>query len=140
MKQFVTSFFVLSSFLLLSGCDKGVDKVLVGTWNVTQVEGVFTSGGASFPPIIDADPTGTITFRSNGTGEQDYSYSLGGTTYPQTGSFTWSATNDLIIIDRTNEADMEWTRIIDTDNKQVASYNYLINANQSWNYKLTLEK
>ena len=140
MKNLILSFFSVGFMVSISGCDKGIDKVLVGTWNVTEVQGVFTTGSVSLPAIIDSNPTGTITFKSNGTGEQDYSYTLGGTTYPQTGSFSWSATNDLIIIDRVSEADMEWTRIIDTDNKQVASYNFLINADQSWNYKLTLEK
>lgn len=140
MKQFILLACTFSLVLSISGCDPGIDKVLVGTWNVTRVEGTFTSGGTSLPPIVDEDPTGTITFRNNGTGEQNYSYSLNGTSYPQTGSFSWSATNDLIIIERTNDADMEWTRIIDSDNKQVASYNYLVNADQSWNYKLTLEK
>jgi hypothetical protein len=126
--------------IALSGCKEGIDKVLVGTWNVTEVQGVFNSGSNSALPIIDGNPTGTITFRSNGTGEQNYSYTLGGTQYPQTGSFSWSATNDLIIIERVNDPDMEWTRVIDQDNKQVATYNYLINANQSWDYTLTLEK
>jgi hypothetical protein len=140
MKNLILSLFSLGLMVSLSGCDKGIDKVLVGTWTVTEVQGVFTTGSVSLPAIVDSDPTGTITFKSNGTGEQNYSYTLGGTTYPQTGNFSWSATKDLIIIDRVNEADMEWTRIIDTDNKQVASYNFLINADQSWNYKLTLEK
>lgn len=131
---------VLLLTVALSGCHKGIDKVLVGTWNVTRVEGVFNTGGGSLPPIVDASPTGTITFKSNGTGEQNYSYTLGGTEYPQTGRFSWSATDDLILIERTDDPDMEWTRITDTDNKQVATYNYLINANQSWDYTLTLEK
>ncbi|MCB0755178.1 MAG: lipocalin family protein [Flavobacteriales bacterium] len=128
------------SSVVLSGCKEGIDKVLVGTWNVTEVQGVFNSGGNSAPPIIDSNPTGTITFRSNGTGEQNYSYTLGGTQYPQTGSFSWSASNSLIIIERVNDPDMEWTRVIDQENKQVATFNFLINANQSWDYTLTLEK
>ncbi len=131
---------VLGISVSFIGCDEGIDKVLIGTWNVTKVEGVFNSGGSSLPPLTDEAPVGTITFRSNGTGEQNYSYSLGGMQYPQTGSFSWSATDDLIIIERVNDPDMDWTRLVDTDNKQVASYNLLVNANQSWDYTLTLEK
>lgn len=123
-----------------SGCNENIDKVLIGTWNVTRVEGVFNTGSGSLPPIADESPTGTITFKSNGTGNQNYTYSIGGTTYPQTGNFSWSATDDLIIIERTDDPDMEWTRVVDTDNRQVATYNVLINANQSWDYTLTLEK
>lgn len=140
MKKLIVASLVFAIGYTFAGCNKDIDKVLVGTWNVTEVEGVFNTGGSSLPPITDENPTGTITFRSNGTGEQDYSYSINGTTYPQTGSFTWSATDELIIIERTNDPDMEWTRLVDTDNRQVATYNYLINANQSWDYTLTLEK
>jgi hypothetical protein len=122
------------------GCKEGIDKVLVGTWNVTRVEGVFNSGGTSWPPIADENPVGTITFRSNGTGEQNYSFTLNNTQYPQTGEFSWSATNELIIIERVSDPDMDWTRITDTENRQVATYNILVNATQSWDYTLTLEK
>ena len=140
MKRLLIVMLIATVGYTFSGCNDGIDKVLIGTWNVTEVEGVFNTGGGSLPPITDEDPVGTITFRSNGTGEQNYSYALGGTQYPQTGSFTWSATDDLIIIERTNDPDMEWTRLVDQDNKQVATYNFLINANQSWDYTLTLEK
>lgn len=144
-KRMMTKNFLFGSALLalttfLAGCQDGIDKVLVGTWNVTEVRGVFNTGGGSLPPVIDSNPTGTITFRSNGTGEQNYSFTLGGTENPQTGDFVWSATDDLIIIERVSEPDMEWSRIEDTENKQVASYNFLINANQSWDYTLTLQK
>ena len=140
MKKLLVVLVALVSSVYMSGCRDGIDKVLVGTWNVTEVQGVFNTGGVSLPPLTDPAPVGTITFRSNGTGEQNYSYSLGGTEYPQTGSFSWSATNELIIIERVNDPDMEWTRVTDQENRQVATYNFLINANQSWDYTLTLEK
>ena len=140
MKNYLIGLIALVYAIVFAGCNDGIDKVLSGTWNVTKVQGIFKNGGTALPPIVDENPTGTITFRSNGTGEQNYSYTLAGTDYPQTGSFSWSATNDLIIIERVNDPDLEWTRITDQDNKQIASYNFLINANQSWDYTLTLEK
>lgn len=140
MKKVLLSFFAITVGFSFSGCRDGIDKVLIGTWNVTRVEGVFNSGGSSLPPIVDESPTGTITFRSNGTGEQNYSYSIGNTTENQTGSFSWSATDDLILIERVSDPDMEWNRVTDQENLQVATYNFLINANQSWDYTLTLEK
>jgi hypothetical protein len=124
----------------VSSCNDNIDEVLVGTWNVTRVEGTFNTGSGSMPPVADESPTGTITFKRNGSGNQNYTYSIGGTDYPQTGSFSWSATDDLIIIERTTEPDMEWSRLVDTENRQVATYNVLINATQSWDYTLTLEK
>lgn len=140
MKNLLLLLFILTLTISISGCKDGIDKVLIGTWNVTKVEGVFNSNGGSLPPIVDENPTGTITFRGNGTGEQNYSYTVGNTQENQTGSFSWSATNELILIERVSDPDMEWTRVTDQDNKQVATYNFLINANQSWDYTLTLEK
>lgn len=140
MKNLLLSLFTVLMFISITGCKNGIDKVLIGTWNVTKVEGVFISGGNASDPIADESPTGTITFRSNGTGEQNYSYVIGNTTETQTGSFNWSATNELILIERDSDSDMEWNRVIDQDNKQVATYNILINANQSWDYTLTLRK
>lgn len=140
MKTTLFSALLALTALMFSGCREGIDKVLVGTWNVTKVQGVFNSGGQASPAVEDNNPTGTITFKNNGRGSQNYTFTLNGVAYPQTGDFTWSATDDLIIIERTTEPDMEWTRITDTDNKQVASYNILVNANQSWDYTLTLEK
>ena len=140
MKKILIGSMVMSVALFFASCNEGIDKALIGTWNVERVEGVFNTGGGSLPPVADENPTGTITFRSNGSGEQNYSFTLAGTQYPQTGSFSWSATEDLIIIERVTEPDMEWRRLEDTDNKQVATYNVLINANQSWDYTLTLQK
>ena len=131
---------LLALVFISTGCREGIDKVLVGTWNVTKVEGVFNSGGTSSPAVADNNPTGTITFKNTGRGEQNYTFRLNNVDYPQTGSFSWSATDDKIIIERVTEADMEWTRITDQDNKQVATYNLLVNANQSWDYTLTLQK
>jgi len=135
--QVIVVLFAFST--MITGCRKGIDKVLIGTWNVTRVEGVLNSGGTSSAPVTDENPTGTITFKGNGTGEQNYSFEFFGT-LQQTGSFKWSATEDLIIIERTTESDMEWTRIIDTENRQVATYNILRNAEQNVDYTLTLEK
>lgn len=139
MRKVIVPILVLLVFVS-SGCRDGIDKVLVGTWNVTKVEGVFNSGGSSSPAVEDNNPTGTITFKSNGRGNQNYTFTLNNVDYPQTGDFSWSATEDKIIIERITEPDMEWTRITDTDNKQVATYNILVNANQSWDYTLTLQK
>lgn len=140
MKKIVPVILVVLVAVFSVGCQEGIDKVLVGTWNVERVEGVFNTGSGTLPPVVDENPTGTITFRSNGRGEQNYSFTLMGTEYPQTGDFSWSATDELIVIERITEPNMEWRRLEDTDNKQVATYNILINANQSWDYTLTLRK
>jgi len=131
---------VLLMMHLLSGCDPGIDKDLIGTWNVTRVEAVFVNSGTNSTAVVDEDPTGTVIFRRNGTGEQDYYYTVAGTQSHQTGSFRWSATDETIYIERDNEPDMEWTRVVNQENRQVATYRILVNATQSWDYTLTLER
>ena len=134
---------VLGVALFLSavivGCKKGIDKVLVGTWNVTNVEVNVIENGLTVFSESDTVPVGTVTFRNNGKGEQNYSFQYNGA-QSQTGSFSWSATDDLIIINRNDDSDMEWRRIVNTSNKQIASFNILKNADQSVDYTLTLEK
>lgn len=140
MKNLVFAALVIFLATLISGCRKGIDKELVGTWNVEKVEVDVILNGQLFANESDTMPTGTVTFNSNGKGEQNYSYSYENTMYFQTGTFRWSATDEFIIIERATESDMEWRRITKTSNKQVATFNVLKNADQSTDYTLTLEK
>ncbi len=128
-------------FASMQSCvDKNLDKILFGTWNVAKVEGVRNESGASVFAAEDNSPIGTITFNRDGSGEQNYGFTFDGVTYPQTGEFTWEASDEEIIILRSSESDMVWTRIFDTENRQVASYNMVIDATTNWDYILTLEK
>ena len=137
-----TAFLSLAIFaiLIFNSCNKNLDKVLFGTWNVTKVEGTLNVNGSSVLTAQDYNPIGTVEFKNTGKGEQNYSFTFNGTVYPQTGTFTWEANDEEIIVYRTTESDMYWQRIIDTDNKQKVSYNVIVDANQNWDYTLTLEK
>ena len=126
MKRIAYLFLAATAVITLNSCYKNLDKVLFGTWNVTKVEGTKNLNGSSGPTIEDNNPTGTVNFN--------------GTVYPQTGSFTWEANDEEIIIFRTTASDMYWQRIVNTDNKQNVSYNILVDANENWDYTLTLEK
>ena len=134
--------FLISISILSNACKKqeDLDPVLYGTWNVTKVEGVYYLNNIPVTYPVDNNPTGTINFNSNGTGKQDYSYSIAGTVYPQNSNFIWEANAQQITIDRTNEPDMTWTRVLNEANKQVATYTYVVDATQKWDYTLTLEK
>lgn len=125
---------------VLNSCYKDLDRVLFGTWTVTKVEGTLNVNGSSVFSGADEDPVGTVDFENNGKGEQNYSFTFNGTVYPQTGTFTWRANEDEIIIDRVSQPDMIWTRIIDSDNRQKVSHNVTIDATQNWDYTITLEK
>lgn len=139
MKKILLPLFAIALFI--TSCKKeNLDSGLFGTWNVTQVSGIYYLNGSVVASPVDNNPTGTIKFNSNGTGKQDYSFSLYGSTYPQTSNFVWEADDSKITIDRTDEPDMEWTRVTNESNKQVATYRYVVNASQSWDYTLTLEK
>lgn len=132
---------VFATIVSLQSCVKeNLDKQLFGTWNVTKVEGALFVNGTQFFTAVDNNPTGTVKFNNDGSGEQNYSYTLAATVYPQTGSFTWEANDDQIIIDRVNDPDMVWERISSSDSKQVAKYNFVVDATQNWDYTLTLEK
>ena len=140
MKRIAILSLVVLAVTAFNSCNKNLDKVLFGTWNVIKVEGTLNVSGTSILTSEDNNPTGTVEFKNNGAGEQNYSFTFNGTTYPQTGSFTWEANEDEIIVFRTTESDMYWQRIIDTDNRQKVSYNVTIDAQQNWDYTLTLEK
>jgi uncharacterized membrane protein len=114
--------------------------VLFGTWTVTKVEGTLNVSGSAFSNAEDISPVGTVEFNNNGTGEQNYSFTFNGTVYQQTGTFSWEANTDEIIINRSGEPDLIWTRVTDSEDLQVASYNVVVNASQNWDYTLTMEK
>jgi len=130
------------STLLMSSCgpDETLDESLFATWQVTKVEGLYYYNNVPLAPVADNDPNGTVEFKVDGTGYQNYSFVFGGNTYPNVGAFRWESNDDQIIIDRVDEPDMVWERVTKLTNKQVAKYTIVVDANQKWDYTLTLEK
>lgn len=142
MKTFGKVFFLILMFGSILSCKKEVDpeENLLGTWSVTKVEGQQVINGNPGIAVADNNPSGTISFSSNSTGTQAYSFTLLGTVYPQNDNFSWTANETEIIIDRVINPDMVWSRLLNESNKQVASYDIPVNANQVIRYTLTLEK
>ncbi|TNF26921.1 MAG: hypothetical protein EP314_05350 [Bacteroidetes bacterium] len=140
MKKVIFLFSAFAWIVSMTSCKKNLDEILFGTWNVTKVEGTLNVNGVSVFTAQDNSPVGTVKFESNGRGRQNYSFTFAGTLYEQVDDFRWEANESEIIIVRTSEPDMIWTRIINTENKQKASYNLVVDANQNWDYTLTLEK
>jgi hypothetical protein len=134
-----------AGFLLLTACvkDKDPDKSdgnLIGRWNVKQVKGLIIENGVpKGSEIIDDAPTGFIRFDSDGKGEQNYSYTLLGTVYPNTGAFFWTANETEIRIKQFGN-DLIWVRKLNEPNKQQATYRVPISITTSVDYTLTLEK
>jgi hypothetical protein len=138
--RIVFTLFLIVTFLSCSKDDVDPDGNLQGRWNVEKVEGQqFTNGNPGIK-LEDNNPTGYIVFESNGEGEQNYTFTLFGTAYPNINNFRYSATQTEIIIERFGQADLVWNRELNSANRQIASYDILVNANSFIRYTLTLEK
>lgn len=140
MKRTILIVILITTSLVFNSCKKNLDQVLFGTWTVSKVEGTYNVNGVSLSSAEDNNPVGIVRFDNDGTGEQNYSFTFSNVNQSQTGEFSWEANEDEIIINRVSEADMIWTRIVNSENKQVASYSIVINATEDWDYTLTLEK
>lgn len=128
-------------FCFLSCKDEGqLDATLFGTWNVTKVQGQQYVNGTPGFLLTDNSPTGYVRFDDDGTGEQNYSFTIFGTTYPNVSEFYWEADAAEIRIDRFSQPDLVWRRITNEANKQEATYNIVVDATQSWDYTLTLQR
>lgn len=117
-----------------------LDSRLFGTWNVTRVAGQQYLNGSAGVSLTDSSPSGYVRFDEDGTGEQNYYFTLFGTNYPYINDFRWEADANEIRIDRFNQSDMVWRRITNEPNKQVATYNIVLSATENWDYTLTLER
>ena len=113
---------------------------LTGTCNVTKLEGQQYVLGVQGIYLADNNPTGTIKFERNGNGKQDYSFVLFGTTYPQYANFKWTATTTTINVNRINDTDLVWERLLSEEHKQIAAYDIIVDASSTIKYTLTLEK
>lgn len=127
--------------LLFVACGKeNSDKALYGKWDVIQVRGQQYINGAAFLNLADDKPNGWVEFKGNGRGEQNYSFTLGASTYPNTGTFLWEADESFIYINKGTVNELIWRREINQENMQKATYNIVVNANQNWDYTLTLTR
>jgi hypothetical protein len=140
MKRIIFISILVIVALVFNSCKKSLDSVLFGTWTVTKVEGTRNLNGVSIFSAEDNNPIGIVRFDSDGTGEQNYSFTFANINYSQNEEFSWEANEDEIIINRVSEADIIWNRTVDSENKQVASYTVVIDATQDWDYTLTMEK
>jgi len=129
--------------LFIVACGKessSLDVVLFGTWNVTKVQGQQYNDGSPGLLLTDNNPSGYVRFDDDGTGEQNYTYTLFGVAYPNTGEFVWESNEAEIIIKRFAQPDLVWRRITNEANRQEAVYRTVVNSTQYWDYTLTLQR
>lgn len=129
-------------FMLLVACSKEADATgnLEGEFAVTKVEGQRYFNGTPDFYLADNNPTGYVRFNRNGTGKQDYTFTIFGNTSTQNSNFTWDADATSININRINEPDLVWERILNERDKQVAAYDIVLDAQTYIKYTLTMEK
>ncbi len=132
-------FFVL---ILMVSCTKDADSEgnLEGSFNVTKVEGQRYYNGSADIYVVDNNPTGYVKFNSGGSGNQDYTFTLYGNSSRQNSNFTWSADASSVYVKRYNQPDLVWERIENEKNKQVVSYDIIVDAQTTVKYTLTMEK
>jgi hypothetical protein len=104
------------------------------------VEGQQYVNGSAGLTLADNNPTGTIRFDSDGSGNQNYSFTILGSTQSFNSNFIWEADELEIRVQRLNQPDMIWTRETNEPNLQRAINNVVISATENWDYILTLEK
>jgi hypothetical protein len=143
MKIYKTLACLIVATLLAASCKTtSIDpnEKLIGMWNVTKVEGTQIQNGVEGIMLMDDSPSGYIRFDSDGRGEQNYSFTLFNSTFPFQNNFRWTSTPDEIRIDLIGDDDMIWTRHVNEAAKQEASYSIIIDAANTIEYRLTLEK
>ena len=136
-------FLGLTGLFSSTGCFKeaeNIDDVLLGKWDVVKVNGQYYLLGIRIFDITDNNPSGTIEFRENGTGTQDYTFYINNQSYDNKGLFNWQADDTIIYINRGTTEELQWKRIINQSNTQEATYRIEGNNNDYTDYTLTMSK
>ncbi|MBX2871660.1 MAG: hypothetical protein KTR30_06160 [Saprospiraceae bacterium] len=112
----------IGTFLFFTACEKTQEdpdptNTLVGTWDVS-------AGKLQSPSLgeFDAVTSGTITFRANGTGQENYDYTVAGFTFSENNPFTWISTPTTIVFDGGTSDETVWVRELDQTNEQRGAY------------------
>jgi hypothetical protein len=122
--------------LTSTSCKKNkLERRVLGTWNVTNVDFTVTINGFTFSGS-GQDVTGTITFNKNGIGNQDYSFNYSGTNYIFYDNFTYSLSEEFITTSHTDK----WERITNEKTIQKVKYTEILSSTETRTYTLTLQK
>jgi len=91
----VRSIAIFLVLTLLASCSaqKKFQRRLVGTWKIDRYEQRFANGDNEV-----ATELGTITFRRNGSGDNDISVLTRGVRQPDNSDFSWNNTEDQVTI------------------------------------------
>jgi hypothetical protein len=124
--------------LLISStsCKKNkLERRVLGTWNVTNVDFTVLLNGFTFNGS-GQNVTGTISFSKNGIGNQNYSFTYAGTVYSFNDNFSYSLSDDYITTSHTDK----WERITNEKTIQKVKYTEIVSSTETRTYTLTLQK
>ena len=108
-------FFILAGLLASCSAEKRFHRRLTGTWNVVRYEQRFANGETQV-----SNDLGTITFKRNGSGENDISVLTRNVRQPDQGSFSWKNTIDEVtIISRNTYLAKSWIVVKNKRSNQV---------------------
>jgi hypothetical protein len=112
MKHFsFSTFFILIAMMLFSCTQK---LKLAGTWNISRYEITETNNRS-----VSVNNIGTITFRKNGEGKNNISYTVEGKNKTDHSEFGWYATGPYIGIENPHsEFSQTWVVVMNKKKEQ----------------------
>ena len=122
MKTKIFTIFAITLVLSLFSCSKEnqIAKDLEGVWNVDKIE--FTSASDT-ELSFTAENVGTIEFKDDNTGKNDYTYTVNGEDYNDNESFKWENTEEEIVISgNANDGSKETVFVIDDGDKDTQEW------------------
>lgn len=117
IKWLFRTFLFLSLASLLGSCsaEKRFHRRLVGTWDVVRYEQRFANGETQV-----ANDLGTVTFKRNGSGDNDLAVLTRNVRTPDTNSFSWNNTIDQVtIISRNTYLAKSWIVVKNKKSTQI---------------------
>ncbi len=112
---------------------------IVGTWQVDNVALEGQIGGINVNEQVN--PTGTITFNSDFTGKENYTYTIPNLNIPivENDQFKWTSSGNQLMIDPGDVDQQNWVRTINEANNQKGSYQ-VVDGSTNYTVTITLSK
>ncbi len=139
LMRMICSLFIISASMGTVACGEDDDPPstnnLIGTWQVDNVR--LTGRIAGIEVDENVNPSGTITFNSDFTGKENYSYTIPNLNIPivERDDFTWTSNGNQLVIDPGDVDQQDWTRTINEAKSQVGSYQIV---DGTTNYTVTI--
>ena len=122
MKKKIFTIFVIILVFSVFSCSKEsqIAKDLEGVWHLDKIE--FTSASDTELSFV-AENAGTIEFKGDNTGKNNYTYTVGEENYNDNEAFKWENTDTTItVIGNANDGQKETIFVIDDSSKNTQEW------------------